>query len=66
MALCRPNGQVVRLVVHRSGCRTVLVLTGYGAEQRAAIEASTPPDFVARDLLEAVQWILAQREARAS
>jgi len=50
----------------RAGCRTVLVLTGYGAEQRAAIEASTPPDFVARDLLEAVHWILAQREARAS
>jgi D-glycero-D-manno-heptose 1,7-bisphosphate phosphatase len=50
----------------RAGCRTVLVLTGYGAEQRAAIEARTPPDSVARDLLEAVRWILAQREARAS
>jgi len=50
----------------RAGCRTVLVLTGYGAEQRAAIEASTPPDCVARDLLEAVQWILTREEARAS
>jgi len=50
----------------RAGCRTVLVLTGYGAEQRADIEASTPPDYVAGDLLEAVHWILTQREARAS
>lgn len=44
----------------RVGCRTVLVLTGYGAEQRAACEASTLPDFVARDLSEAVCWILSQ------
>lgn len=50
----------------RAGCRTVLVLTGYGAEQRAGIEAGIPPDSVARDLLEAVHWILAQRGARAS
>jgi histidinol-phosphate phosphatase family protein len=50
----------------RAGCRTALVLTGYGAEQRAAIEASAPPDFVARDLLDAVHWILTQTEAEAS
>lgn len=50
---------------HRAGCRTVLVLTGYGAEQRAAIEARTPPDCVARDLLEAVRWILSQWQKRA-
>jgi D-glycero-D-manno-heptose 1,7-bisphosphate phosphatase len=50
----------------RAGCRSILVLTGYGAEQRAAIEASTTPDFAARDLLEAVHWILAQTEPRPS
>ena len=50
----------------RAGSRTVLVLTGYGAEQRAAIEASTPPDFVARDLLNAVHWVLTQGGARTS
>jgi len=36
----------------RAGTRTVLVLTGYGAEQRCS------PDFRAKDLTQAVQWIL--------
>ncbi len=41
----------------RAGCRTVLVLTGYGKEMRARCN----PDFVARDLREAADWIVAQR-----
>ena len=46
----------------RAGCRTVLVLTGYGAEAREAFKHSDfQPDHIARDLLEAVRWILAQQ-----
>jgi len=36
----------------RAGARTILVLTGYGAQQRCA------PDFTARDVAEAVEIIL--------
>ncbi len=36
----------------RAGTRTVLVLTGYGAEQRCA------PGFTAADFPEAAEWIL--------
>jgi D-glycero-D-manno-heptose 1,7-bisphosphate phosphatase len=38
----------------RAGTRTVLVLTGYGREQRAAA------DFVAEDAAAAIDWILRQ------
>jgi D-glycero-D-manno-heptose 1,7-bisphosphate phosphatase len=45
----------------RAGCRTVLVLTGYGTEAQEAFKHSDfQPDFTARDLLEAVRWVLAQ------
>ena len=47
----------------RAGCQAVLVLSGYGAEQRAAIEAGVPPDHIAPDLLQAARWILSQRES---
>jgi D-glycero-D-manno-heptose 1,7-bisphosphate phosphatase len=36
----------------RAGTRTILVLTGYGAEQNCR------PDFTAHDLAEAVQIVL--------
>jgi D-glycero-D-manno-heptose 1,7-bisphosphate phosphatase len=39
----------------RAGTRTILVLTGYGPEQRAA------PDFTAAGIVEAVDLILAER-----
>lgn len=43
----------------RVGCRTVLVLTGYGAEERERLSAARlRPDFIAADLLAAVHWIL--------
>jgi len=46
----------------RAGCRTVLVLTGYGAEAQEAFKRSDfQPDFTARDLLEAARWILSQQ-----
>ena len=39
----------------RAGARTILVLTGYGAEQNCA------PDFTARDLADAADIILKLR-----
>ena len=36
----------------RAGTRTILVLTGYGADERF------PPDFTARDMAEAVEIVL--------
>ncbi len=43
------------------GCRTVLVTTGRGAEQLPAIPArKCYPDFIARDLAVAAQWIVAE------
>lgn len=45
----------------RCGCRTVLVLTGYGHRERKILEGTpAEPDGIAADLLGAVQWILAQ------
>jgi D-glycero-D-manno-heptose 1,7-bisphosphate phosphatase len=45
----------------RVGCRMVLVLTGYGVEAREAFRhLDFQPHYVAADLREAVQWILAQ------
>ncbi|MDQ7052015.1 MAG: HAD family hydrolase [candidate division KSB1 bacterium] len=41
----------------RAGCRTILVLTGYGKEMRDRCD----PDFVAEDLRAAAEWIVAQR-----
>ncbi|OGC04214.1 hypothetical protein A2276_06380 [candidate division WOR-1 bacterium RIFOXYA12_FULL_43_27] len=40
-----------------AGCKTVLVLTGYGEEVKANLNG-TRPDFIAKDLLEAANWIL--------
>lgn len=47
-----------------AGATTILVLTGYGAEQRARISGAAAPDHVAGDLREAVAWILQREEAR--
>ncbi|MBN1886776.1 MAG: D-glycero-beta-D-manno-heptose 1,7-bisphosphate 7-phosphatase [Thermoflexales bacterium] len=45
----------------RVGCQTVLVLTGYGRREQAALEDSGwQPDCVAGDLIEAVKWMLGQ------
>ena len=45
----------------RAGCQTVFVLTGYGAQQRQEVTRAGLADFVARNLLEGVKWVLAQR-----
>lgn len=46
---------------NRAGCRTVLVKTGYGNEEITKIEAKNKPLFIAKDLLGAVQLLLAQQ-----
>ncbi len=43
----------------RAGCRVVLVLTGHGREALLHLEGrGVPPDYVAQDLDEAVDWCL--------
>ncbi|MCX5750060.1 MAG: D-glycero-beta-D-manno-heptose 1,7-bisphosphate 7-phosphatase [Candidatus Saganbacteria bacterium] len=42
-----------------AGCKTILTLTGYGKEEQKALhEKQITPDHVAKDLLEAVKWVL--------
>jgi histidinol-phosphate phosphatase family protein len=43
------------------GCKTVLVLTGYGKrELKEQKNWSLSPDFIAKDLLDAVIWIIGE------
>jgi len=43
-----------------AGCRTVLVRTGYGAEEEGAWREEWRPDHVADNLTRAAEWILMQ------
>lgn len=44
-----------------AGCRTILVRTGYGAEiEKRLSDAECRPDYIAANVLEAVDWILAE------
>jgi D-glycero-D-manno-heptose 1,7-bisphosphate phosphatase len=43
----------------RAGARTILVLTGYGAQQRCR------PDFIAQDLTQALAFVLQPPDAGA-
>ncbi len=47
-------------LAHNAGCKGILTLTGYGRGEWEynREEAGVTPDFVAEDLLEAVEWIL--------
>jgi D-glycero-D-manno-heptose 1,7-bisphosphate phosphatase len=47
----------------RVGCRTVLVLTGYGEQAREAF-SDFQPDHIATDLPDAVTWILVEEGVR--
>jgi D-glycero-D-manno-heptose 1,7-bisphosphate phosphatase len=49
--------------IHRVGGKGILVLTGYGRGEQEDWTGD-PPDFVARDLLEAACWILTQEGAQ--
>jgi len=44
-------------LARNAGAKGILVLTGYGKKQIAGLDPSLP-DFVARDLFEAVQWVI--------
>jgi D-glycero-D-manno-heptose 1,7-bisphosphate phosphatase len=49
----------------RVGCRTVLVLTGYGEQARETSENSNcQPNYISRDLYDAVKWILVEGGVR--
>jgi D-glycero-D-manno-heptose 1,7-bisphosphate phosphatase len=45
---------------HQVGARGILVLTGYGREENELLQrpGQKPPDYIAEDLYEAVEWIL--------
>jgi D-glycero-D-manno-heptose 1,7-bisphosphate phosphatase len=49
-------------LAHRVGARAILVRTGYGEGEIQWHSANwpTPPDFIAADLAEAVEWIVRQ------
>ncbi|MDI6757607.1 MAG: HAD family hydrolase [Endomicrobiia bacterium] len=54
---------------HNAGMKSALVLSGYGAEELADIRRDAAratrksrPDFAARDIGEAVEWILSQKK----
>ena len=44
----------------RAGCRTVLIAETEGAGDDSSLESVFGPDFVARDVLQAVRWILGE------
>lgn len=45
---------------HRAGAKGILVLTGYGKDELSTINSAAlaQPEYVAADLLDAVQWII--------
>jgi D-glycero-D-manno-heptose 1,7-bisphosphate phosphatase len=48
------------------GCRTVLVLTGYGEQAREAFNNSIfQPDYISSNLYDAAKWILAEEGAKS-
>jgi histidinol-phosphate phosphatase family protein len=50
----------------RVGCRTVLVLTGYGEQAREVFNNSIfQPDHISSNLYDAVKWILAREGVRS-
>ncbi|MGQ9778663.1 MAG: D-glycero-alpha-D-manno-heptose-1,7-bisphosphate 7-phosphatase [Bacillota bacterium] len=55
-------------VARRVGCRSILVLTGYGRSLWAdrSLWHNLAPDLVAQDLTEAVEWILGRLEAEGA
>lgn len=42
----------------KCNCKTILVLTGDGKKEKRNITGKTKPDFIARNLNEAVNWII--------
>ena len=42
----------------KAGMKTILVLTGYGKEERAKITMINSPDYITQNFLQATNWIL--------
>ncbi|MFQ5505178.1 MAG: HAD hydrolase-like protein [Planctomycetota bacterium] len=42
----------------RAGCKSILVRTGYGHQFAQSVEAGPQPDFIAKDLQEAIELCL--------
>jgi len=45
-------------LAYNIGAKAIMVMTGYGVVEVAALNPDRKPDFVANDLLSAVQWII--------
>lgn len=45
-----------------AGCKSILVLTGYGREEKDKLEVE--PDYIAEDLMAAVDWILSHKPTK--
>ncbi len=46
----------------RFGCRTLLVLTGYGEQAlKTSNNSNFRPDFISTDLHAAIEWILSKQ-----
>jgi histidinol-phosphate phosphatase family protein len=45
-------------LAYNIGAKAIMVMTGYGREELAELNSDHRPDFIANDLLGAVQWIL--------
>ena len=52
------------LAGRKAGCRTVLVLTGYGRKTEAEAAGPLPADHIAPYLRDAADWILRERRRR--
>lgn len=50
---------------HLAGCKTVLVETGYGKEHWENWSEVVKPDYLALNLLDSVEWILAHHSSNA-
>jgi len=54
-------------MARNGGARAILVLTGYGkGEQKFVAAGKVQPDFIAADLTEAVDWILADADPEST
>ena len=61
------NTRILFEAAKKAGAKGILVKTGYGGQllQNGGPDRATPgnkPDFIAADILEAVKWILKDRE----
>ena len=44
-------------LAYNVGAKAIMVMTGYGTEEVTDLDLNRKPDYLARDLLDAVKWI---------